>query len=313
MMRALGGYQRLDVRQRRRFSDALMQIDNRIPADNGDAARDMLNEKSALGLDQLAYFQISSPPPPGDSVPDRGLPADVLSNIRTDLDGFGDIEVDALIGRGWDVADRYVRAYITPQPAAEELVASAPFTLAKDGTERKRQMNVLRAGQFRFFRALKVHAPLSMAVTGIIAAAVLWAGFSGVSISEALRAAWSVVLSIGRTGANVLNSIPVIGPALHTAFTFVPERAAALVRWLLHTDWLLGVVVGLVAVRWLATTLAQRVRPLRTTWKWLVGLRGNLLWFAWAAPFWMALTSAAVAGLGILFFYLPWFRRARLK
>lgn len=315
MMRALGGYQRLEVRQRRRFSDALNSVDSTLPADAGNA-RMLLEQKTALGLDHLAYFQINSAPPPGDVTPDRVLPADVLSNIRTDLDGFGDIEVDALISRGWDVADRYARAYLQDLPGVkqwESVPADAPFTLSTDARERARQIAVLKAGESRFFRAIQVRAPVSMAVAFGAALALLWAGISGVSIREALAVATSALHALAATAGNVVNSIPLIGPGLHAAFTFVPMHAGTAFRWLLNTEWLLAVVVAAVLVRIVATRLARRFRVLRTTWKWLVGLRGNLLWVLWAAPLWLVLGSTTLFALGILLFYIPWFRRARLK
>lgn len=315
MMRALGGYQKLDVRQRRRYNDALRGVASQVP-EGAASAQMLLEEKAGLGLDHVAYFQINSPPPPGDHIPDRGLPAEDLANIRTDLDGFGDVEVAALISRGWDVADRYVRAYLKDVPAVQrwkDIPAAVPFSLATEQPERKRQLTVLKAGQARFFRAIKVHAPVSMLVVFVVAAALVWAGIAGVSIREAFAGTWSTLRSVAAVGGQVVNSIPVIGPWLHTAFTFVPEHLPAAARWLLTTERILVLVAAAIALRKLSTLLAPRFRGLRTSWKWLVGLRGNLLWLVWAAPFWLVLGSATLFSLSIVLFYIPWFLRARLK
>ena len=100
----------------------------------------------------------------------KGLPLKLnreeLARIRTDLDGFGDIEIAALVNSGYDIADRYIREYLSKsdynnsnwiEPKKE------PIPLNEINIEKPRLVNkTIEAGHSRFFRLLKLNAPVKL-------------------------------------------------------------------------------------------------------------------------------------------------------
>jgi hypothetical protein len=116
--------------------------------------------------------------------------------------------------------------------------------------------------------------------------------------------------------------------ALETPIHAIPRLVPDTVWPWLRDRWsdprtLLGILVLIVAIkaiRWAAKAIVPSFREHgirltwpQTTWKWLVSLRGNLLWFAWALPLVITVAVTVLAAFSYLLFYLPWQRSARIR
>ncbi len=120
-----------------------------VPKDGFDRLKEFSDYR---GLQGVAFFHIRS-----DGVPQtRAHPYDprAIAQIRTDLDAFGDMEVDALVNRGYYIGDHYISKYLAGTPYRTpywRAPAQAPAPLPADET---RFEAVLRAARLRFGRAL---------------------------------------------------------------------------------------------------------------------------------------------------------------
>lgn len=312
LMADVGWKQRDLAYDRRRVSERITRHLAAHPAD--DSWRRFQEGWAVYGL---AFFHISSPPIrlPADAAATEPAPLEPpiagsrLARIRTDLDAFGDVEVAALVNHGYLMADRYLRREFHTSPYRDDRYWDTPPMLplpldVDEGVER-----IVRVGQARFGRALRLGAPLSWAVTGVAAlalAGVIW----------------------------LLRDNPV---SLAGAFRWIAARAAGALEWTIPVPvsgwteraWPLGAAVLVVTgavVAWVivrrvfrlrvAESLTQRgfvraARRVAAVAQWARGVSGNLLWVVGGAPLWIALGSAVAAAVSYVFFHLPFMRATR--
>lgn len=243
----------------------------------------------------LSFFRINSEPLNGPGMPES-LDYSSLARIRTDLDVFGDIEIGALEDHGYAMADRYLRKYLGKSPFVKPLywhpAKVAPIPLSVSG---KRLGNILEAGQYRFFRSLRLNSPISWVFTLSVWGALIWKTWN-------LRV--SVRSGIEWIGVRLLAWIEGLMPWLSSGWT----------------DHMVGVgtvLVVLAAIVLLVVTLrpqfksrvkAQYPKPIR--WflflmKWIRSYVLNIFWIVGGAPLWIALAAAGVAWISYVFYDLP--------
>ena len=325
LMRALGGTQRELLRERRRVTRALGGM---LPPPASAWSREQQSLDSfreARRLEQLAYFQIGSArvavpesqPAPIDSVIDPHT----IACLRTDLDGFGEVEIAALVNHGYDMADRYVRRYMT-RAGDDATWAQNPPKAPKPLPMTKEHLgDVLLVGRSRFFRALRLRVAISWAVTlGIAIGLVTLVARSGISLAGTLHAAVRAPVTVVTRMVD-----DIVGGAtwaLHRTVPAIPEvrTPPASERPLLLTVLIaMAAVLFLVAMarrpgKRLRTGKAAKVlRLLATTRKWARALSGNLLWVFWGLPAIIALVSCVLAGVSYLFYHLPFMRATRVR
>lgn len=181
---AVAAFQREQMRERRRISRSLEALLS-APPRSERVERDLRHVLARRRLSGLAYFHIGSPRerpelrggpgPEGEAdagagaddgpqgsgaprpAPHMGLDTDLLAGVRTDLDAFGEVEAAALIDRGYETADQYVRSFLrdtlgSPAWEAEDSRPRLPEPLPS----RERVHRVLRAGSARFFRPVRL-------------------------------------------------------------------------------------------------------------------------------------------------------------
>src|SRR5260221_142831 len=133
-------------------------------------------------VEAVAFFLTDSSL--GDGVPESDSPpplpahplAREVSGLRIDLDGFSDIEQDALVYQGYQYADRFVRRYVYPSLAASGLAPAvppppeSPVTLPATAAEWDHAQRVLVAGAAMFGRAWKIGGGGRGADAGAVAA-----------------------------------------------------------------------------------------------------------------------------------------------
>ncbi|MEM1054746.1 MAG: patatin-like phospholipase family protein [Bacteroidota bacterium] len=225
----LGSIQRNFVRERRRFNRDLERVEEKVKrveekvkrveeevaqnAKTAGVARDALTQlrgaRDSRPLRGLAYFHIESDPPNPTRGGENKRPGalsltaapHLLARIRTDLDAFGDAEINALANHGYALADSYVRTYLAdfeadwkpwcvplqdpdhpptwepshgwdaaepkypwPQPAAhkqQDDPASEQHNIL--ASEQQRDLaRALRVGGRRFFRSVQILKPISI-------------------------------------------------------------------------------------------------------------------------------------------------------
>jgi predicted acylesterase/phospholipase RssA len=262
------------LREESRVSAGLSGVDGR-----GAVWEDLIQR---YGLDGAAFFHMTTPPEDGDP---EGLPphpdAQAIAGIRTDLDGFGDGEIAALVYQGYSLADRFVRRYLAGSPfAAADWKPAERAPLPRmtsddcpgqdfaDGRERR----VVEAGELRFFRSLKLRA---------------WEAwlFTLAVLVGAIIAGWEVRMSLADIGAAV-------GSVLDKLWPFPVHQPVPVVVWVLGMALLVAWYV-------LWPKLMRRlgdVRPLVTFAKWARAVSGNVLWFFGLIPVWLSLLGALIAG-----------------
>lgn len=271
-------------------------------------------------LTGLAYFHIASDPrDPAELGPGRlpsvaaggGDPAGrrahrrTLAGLRTDLDAFGETEAAALVNHGYATADGYLRTYFDPEETDASLRNA--FWSGPPGLPRRPPMEgvalrrILEAGGKRFFRALRVFAPLPWIVTGAAVGTVIWA-------LRGLEA--SLAGSVDRLAGLAGGAMVALAPWLEPLGTLPAGRT-------LITLMLAAVVVAVVA----ALDPVERLRdgPLRPLARVLAGAGrlarsfagGLLLLFFGLLPLALALTGSALAWTSVLLFGRPWLRAAR--
>lgn len=329
LTRGIAESQREGLRERRRVSrslSAVLAMDEPLP----EEARTSL--EAALGaraLHGLAYFHIESPPvhpdPPepageagsADTGDTGGRPPALaplrrtIAGLRTDLDGFGEVEIAALVNHGYDTADRYIRGFLpelgdgdwTPPTACPR-----PLPAPDDEEEWARWERILNVGRHRFLRSLYLGSPLSwLVLAGVVASLAypvvrfVWRGEP--TLAGALRGAASGVLELLGAG------LPWVG-----AF------------WLDSPALFRGGILGLVAFVLLRGVLGfarpvDRLRSRRMSWgRWAAsvgkGLRsrsGHLGWLLGWFPLVVAGGASLVAGAAHLLFHLPFQARTRLR
>ena len=325
LMRVLGGSQRAALRERRRVTRA---IESMLP----EPATGWSPEQQALDsfrgsrrLDDLAYFHIASPRvavPDGTPAPiPSTLDPDAVARLRTDLDAFGDAEIGALVNHGYDMADRYVRRYMTAQGDAAAW-AKAPPVAPKPLPESKERLDdILLAGRSLFFRALELRMVVSWSFTVAVVLGMVWlVARSRVSLAGALRSVVGVPVSVITTLVDDI--IGGVSQVLHRMVPAIPEL------WSPSASERPLVLATLVALAGLAFLVGKVRRPrerLRTgpkarvarrfvtVRKWFRAMSGNVLWVAWGLPALVAAAASVLAAVAYVFFHLPFMRATRVK
>lgn len=307
LQKAVAGNARVELRERRRVTRKL-EDDPRYD--------EWLRPRKLSGL---AYFHIESErrdpserdpscqpspvEPEGAGRREQREHRRALAGLRTDLDAFGRAEIAALVNQGYATADGYVRSYLgeagdTPTPLDNPFWEAAPERPEEPPIRGEVRQPVLEAGGRRFFRALRVFAPVSW----IFALAVLGAVVAGT---------WGVGLSAGRA-ADVLATVVVQGVAAMTpwlssawAVRDVPvgqALVAALVLFLV-IPWATGIdVIGLLRRSGLEP-IARKVATARKLGRSFAGLSLLLLGLL---PVALAFLLAALAAISHGFFSLPY-------
>jgi predicted acylesterase/phospholipase RssA len=293
----IGELQRTGLRERRRVSRGV---------EKGTGSSPEWQEVASLyQLRGLAFFHIQSPAPSGVQGLDLGLDREAVARLRTDLDAFGEVEVAALVNQGYDSADRYIRRFLRDSPFAQASEAwtepeAPPLPMPREPARTRR---ILEAGQSRFFRSLRLGAPVS------------WV-FTLASIGLLLGATWRIHFSV-RGAIDALadwlkgflgEQIPLVGDwVVNTTLPLGPAVLAA-------TG--LGIVAGLIwprVVSLFRREYARLLRPVASAFKWGRAGSANLLWLLGGAPLWIALGLAAFAWVSFLFYHLPFLRKARVR
>jgi hypothetical protein len=119
-------------------------------------------------VEAVAFFQIDAKL--SDGIPETASPpplaphplAPDIVRLRTDLDGFADIEQDALVYQGYSYCDRFVRRYLQPSLVARGVLRPhtpapvAPVPLPASNAEWDRARRVLVAGKALSLRAFRI-------------------------------------------------------------------------------------------------------------------------------------------------------------
>ena len=320
---ALGGVQRKNLRERRQVSQKLAELLPR-PGETPNETQKMVAEfHSAWALDCLVYFHITSPSvmpyapgqddpiaPPLRLEPD---PSDI-AGLRTDLDGFGETEIAALVNCGYDMTDRYVRRY-APGLVRDSLNGQQVSAPARPWPDMAPEWahKMLVVGRERFFRALRLGSVMSWA--GMIVAAMLLVGsawIANVTIDRVIAALAKLVDSeiavFDRTIGLLLPQRLGLGPA---------SRAPIVLLAML--------IVGVVCLLWKVSRIPNEnsstsrwgwrlkwKRTFKTALKYLHAAKGNLLWGLFGLPVILALSMSALALFSYIFFHLPYMRATRM-
>jgi predicted acylesterase/phospholipase RssA len=283
-----------------------------LMADVRDRQLRELRERRRPGspLGAAAFFEMASDPsaavPAGPRPPDPHPDGDSIAQLRTDLDAFNPVEIEALIYQGYQLADRFVRTHLgppflgAPQSAPPPLVVTAPQTAPAPVIAR-----VLRVGRRRLFRAVALFPLVRWALIAVAVALVALLATRNLSIEELAR-------RIG-LGGRYLVTHPFLYPRWEIEWT-TPKG----VFWFV----VVMIVGGFIWIRWpgieagLARLLARRrhgslkaqVEAYRVA-RWVGQWRWNLWWPLGLAPLWAALGVAAAATTSFLFDLIPVRRR----
>jgi len=313
LMADVGWKQKDNLDDRHKVSQRIAEYLEETPAPD-DTWREFHAGRELYGL---ASFHIASDPVNLKNEPTKTEPAPIdppidgkqLAKLRTDLDGFAEVEVAALVNHGYLMADRYIRRALSNSPYRNDQYWEEPPRLPLELTVTERESRIIEVGQSRFGRALRLKAPVSWLVTvGVVV------GLTGL-IWSVREDSVSVVTAFQWLAARAVNGLESAIPIPISDWTrrqwpvglLVLALAGAVVVWLLVTrilpfsfgEWLRkrGVLTWARRITWLA--------------KWARGISGNILWFFGGAPVWIALFSAVSASASYLFFHLPFMRAAR--
>jgi hypothetical protein len=296
MLARIGAVLMADVRDRQ-----LHELRERLRASlAGGAAR------PGSRLEAVAFFEMASDAlaavPAGPKPPEPHPDADAIAALRTDLDAFSPVEIDALIYQGYQLADRFVRTHLgstflgDPKDAPPPLVVVAP-----DSATSPRLTAILQAGGRRLFRAVALSGPLRWTLYAAGAALLVLLGFRD--------------LSVGQLGERLVSGLRWLG-----THPFLDPRWQ--IEWSTPKGVLLllvaAILVGFAWFRWpkieaaLANMLAGRRRDslqahvrasriARVVGQW----RRNIWWPLGLAPLWVALGLAAAATVVFVFDLIP--------
>jgi hypothetical protein len=296
LMDDLGEAQRAGLRERRRVTRAIAGL--------APGSEHLARLQTSYELAGLAYFHIDSPPLPGSQLnenlgPTRG---ETLARLRTDLDAFGEIEVAALVNHGYETADLYLRKYLGDSPYADPggwMPASAPPIPLLAGPDRIRK--TLSVGRSRFFRALKLGAPISWVFTLAVLAVVVW-GTWDMRLSVHAAMAWLATRGEGW----VQGIIPWFGPG----WTERAVRVGAAILVLMAAG-VIATVAWPRMIRRFGNRFPGVIRKVIFVVKWARSYAQNLLWLLGGAPIWMALLGSAAAWISHVFYHRPFLARTR--
>lgn len=319
-----GRSKRVALQERRRLNRDLERIESEGRDDTGGAqSRDAETMRDAIRLTReqrllqgLAFFHIETPTPEIKH-PDRppalelGISRHLLARMRTDLDGFGEVEIAALVNRGYLLADASVRRYLGrfEETWAPEMAWSVPPAFPcpapQSPAEIRRATAIVRAGGKRVFRSLRLLPdPASFVSLAVVLGLVgmVGAGF----VYRADLAAWA--MPPFAAAASWLREFP----------AWIGWRGWSAAAWVVAAA---SVAAGVAAWRVLRSQASARLR------RWVGRLRKYAPWVAaWSllavvpeARPWAALgLGLVVLGLPLyalvnhLFFYLPFRRASRI-
>lgn len=298
LMMDLASMQRDALRERRRWSEQVGLVSEGhaalrrrleaagVPTAGLDAVQRQLDAFHApRRLKGLAYFGIPSPdvgtgaapPPARGSVMDRAA----LADTRTDLDGFGDAEIAALVLAGYERADMYVRAYLPDfRPAGSDALWNAPLEPPRPAPDPDRINAVIRASQHRFFRSLRLRG---------------W--WSLIPLTWTVAAATALAFGLSRVRLDVADAI-----------ARLPDGIARLTVWdgwrTIPLGWgvlaALGVALLVLLVRKIGSGGRTRRRWVGWVGKWALGSAGLLVFsFGW-------IPAAAFVGLLFVYAWVNW-------
>lgn len=286
LMDDVAGLQRTALGERRRVSRAVVGMKGGTDLDQLQASYDLCG---------LVYFHINSTSLPGSGLP-LTLDRNSVARLRTDLDGFGEVEIAALVNHGYDTADRYLRKYLSGSPYVNGNywypTSDSPVPLV---AAPKRIQWILTVGRSRFFRALKLGAPVSWIFTLLVLGLIVWETW-GVRLSVSDVITWLA----NQTIEWVEGLLPWLAPGWGN---YAASVGAAI---------LVAIAAGLIAKEFWPRLIGRfryrypRVaRKVIFTVKWLRSFATNLLWLLGGAPVWIALVGSAAAWISYIFFYLP--------
>lgn len=286
----VGETQREVLRDRR---NSAKRIEDLIAT--GHAPAEALTSSDLLGL---AFFHIESPAIEGPGLM-LDLDSKLLARLRTDLDGFGDVEIAALVNHGYDTADRYLRHYLAGSPYEHAAFWKPPQQEPKPIQRSPEDVNkILRVGKSRFFRALQLHAPVSIAfTTAIILGVVIVTWQTPLSVKDVII--WIANLSLGwvESLASFLGAGWTQHPIPVGVFLLVAVAVAVVIVTLkLKLAALLG---------WFKNSYLEWFSRLSTAYKWARSLSYNVIWVSGLLPLAIILGCSALAWVSHLFFYLP--------
>jgi predicted acylesterase/phospholipase RssA len=294
LMNNLATAQRYSLRDRRRVTQKIDQVSPVHPS--------LTELKENFGLDGLAFFHIGSPSigTPGYTL---NLDEKIIASLRTDLDGFGDVEIAALVNHGYFVADMYIKEYLknTYYAAGEYWNSSvqAPKEMLAD---RARAEKILKVGSSRVFRSLLLRAPESWIFT--LAVLVI-----------SIRVLWNVRLSAQDiAGWFAIKVFQLFDPVLSLVRNNWSNQKVSLGIALA----MLSIAVALFFLSKLLPRVIRRVslvglRKLMTIRKWLRSLSGNILWAFYFLPALIALIISALGCISHFFYYRPFERVTRIS
>lgn len=309
LQKVVASNQREALRERRRVS---RQVEPHAEED-AEWRRFLVSRK----LTDLAYFHIDSAPVDPREVSDSYPEAPELLNedqrralagLRTDLDAFGELEIAALVNHGYGMADRYIRRYFGSSGSQGSVWTEswdrAPRTPMPIRVEASVLDRVLAAGGSRFFRALRVHAPLSWIITLVVAAALIWRTWD-VRVS-----ARGMVHSLGDALLSALHGMaPWLGAGWTDRLFPVGQVAVAVLLLLLVLPRVTG--FSLLDMSETSRTVRGLARRLATVGKWGRSISGNLLWVFGALPIVVSVGASLLAAISDLFFSRPYLRATR--
>lgn len=144
LMDHIAALQRQVLRERRR-------VTKEAPA-NAEGLQSYLSSRR---LEGLAFFHIRS------EAVNTGLAPiverDLIAKIRTDLDAFGETEQALLINQGYQLADRYIREYLSDSPYSRgDWRPAEKWPIPISGEIAKRAGEIAKDASSGFFRGLNV-------------------------------------------------------------------------------------------------------------------------------------------------------------
>lgn len=296
LMDDVASLQRNGLRVRRRFTSAVSTLTEPSPA--------IEEVRRTTGLEGLAFFHITSPDIEGPGVQPPG-DTNLIAALRTDLDGFGDIEIAALVNRGYDMADRYIRTHFADTPYADPALwlpaAREPKPMNNIPVERIDK--VLKAGKARFFRSIMLLEPISLICLISILGAVVWAAYN-----------WNVQISVQDALSWVrdwaLTTIEKMAPFLQRGW--VEHKVAMGPALLIAISVLLLIIVAKPIADKFKLQYRRQFRVLYTVGKWMRTLAPKWLSLV-GGSFIIAIVVSGVAFLGHWCFYKPFERITRIR
>ncbi|HET7038894.1 MAG TPA: hypothetical protein VFH97_03345, partial [Gemmatimonadales bacterium] len=214
-------------------------------------------------------------------------------------------------------ADRYLRRQLYTSPyrnARNEEYWQAPPRLPCELPSDARVERIVRVGQGRLGRALRIPSAWSLVSWGVVLLATAMLGY-------ALWRSWDADVSVAgllrglatRLAGRLESAVPL--PVDRWTERLLPLGPAALV--------LVGAVAAVMFLRrilrfrlaeWLREKgFLQAGRRVATIAKWARATSGNLLWALAGAPLWIAVGSALLAAVSYVFFHLPFMGATRLR